>query len=289
MNKSKRIKTKKFNKRCFTVILLIIILFFTSYKYNEKMDSDIIEAEDANVGVEDQSSQSTVPEKEKELGEQKQQQNQGSREEIEQQADQEKKSMGNNKVAYLTFDDGPSETITSQILDILDEYDVKATFFVIGNLAERHPDMLKRIDENGHAIGNHTYTHKYNDIYKKPSNFIKELKTTEKIFKNILGEDFETKIMRFPGGSFGEGKAVYKEAVENMGYEYIDWNSLNGDAEGHNIPSNRLIERFKSTFKGQDELVVLMHDTDAKKTTPKALPGIIEFLIDNGYEFSTFE
>lgn len=193
----------------------------------------------------------------------------------------------NKKIAYLTFDDGPSKTVTPQILDILDKYNIKATFFVVGKYAERNPDILKRIYEEGHAIGNHSYSHNYNYIYKNVSNFIEELGITKEVFKSILGEEFETDIIRFPGGSFGDWKLSYREQVLALGYRYIDWNSLNGDAEGHYIPKEKLVERFKSTYHGQNELIVLMHDTDAKATTSEALPDIIEFLIDEGYEFGT--
>ncbi len=191
------------------------------------------------------------------------------------------------KVAYLTFDDGPSRTVTPKILDILYSYDIKATFFVVGKQAEKNPDILKRIYEEGHAIGNHTYTHNYAYLYKNVNNFYYELKVTEKVLKNILGEDFETKLMRFPGGSFGAQKAPFRKFVVEKGYNYIDWNSLNGDAEGYQIPADKLIKRFKSTFANQQTLVILMHDTDAKETTVKALPAIIEFLMERGYQFAT--
>src|SRR5690606_2643848 len=191
------------------------------------------------------------------------------------------------KVAYLTFDDGPSRTVTPKILDILYSYDIKATFFVVGKQAEKNPDILRRIYEEGHAIGNHTYTHNYAYLYKNVNNFYYELKVTERVLKNILGEDFETKLMRFPGGSFGAQKAPFRKFVVEKGYNYIDWNSLNGDAEGYQIPADKLIKRFKSIFANQQTLVILMHDTDAKETTVKALPAIIEFLMEKGYQFAT--
>lgn len=194
----------------------------------------------------------------------------------------------NKKIAYLTFDDGPSSIVTPQILDILAQYDIKATFFVVGKFAEKNPDILKRTYEEGHDIGNHSYSHNYNYIYKKVSNFVKELDITQEVFKSILGEEFETDLMRFPGGSFGDWKSSFREQVTALGYKYIDWNSLNGDAEGHNLSKDKLIQRFKSTYRNQQELIILMHDTDAKVSTPEALPAIIEFLIEEGYEFATF-
>lgn len=191
------------------------------------------------------------------------------------------------KIAYLTFDDGPSSTVTPQILDILAQYDIKATFFVVGKYAERNPDILKRIYDEGHVIGNHSYSHNYNYIYKNVSNFIKELDITNQVFKNILGEEFETDLMRFPGGSFEDWKSSFRKLVTDLGYRFVDWNSLNGDAEGHNLSKDKLFERFKSTYRNQNELIILMHDTDAKVTTAEALPAIIEFLIEEGYDFGT--
>ena len=208
--------------------------------------------------------------------------------EKEEEIPQEDSPVENKKIAYITFDDGPSSIVTPQVLDILARYDIKATFFVVGKFAEKNSDVLKRIYEEGHAIGNHSYSHNYNYIYKSVSNFVQELDITNEVFKSILGEEFETDIIRFPGGSFGDWKLPYREQVIALGYRYIDWNSLNGDAEGHNISKEKLVERFMSTYHGQKELIILMHDTDAKYTTIEALPIIIEFLIDEGYEFATF-
>ena len=92
----------------------------------------------------------------------------------------EEDSKENKKIAYLTFDDGPSRTVTPQILDILAKYDIKATFFVVGKYAEKNPDILRRIYEEGHVIGNHTYSHNYNYIYKNVSNFVRELDATQR-------------------------------------------------------------------------------------------------------------
>lgn len=194
----------------------------------------------------------------------------------------------NVKVAYLTFDDGPSQYVTPEILDILNRYNIKATFFIVGKQAEKNPEVLKRIYEEGHAIGNHSYSHNYGFIYSDVENFLYELDMTAQIMKRILGEDFETNIIRFPGGSFGDKKEPFRKIVVEKGYNYIDWNCLNGDAEGHHISPQNLIKKVQSTYRNQQELVILMHDTDVKHTTAEALPSIIEFLKDKGYEFGTF-
>ena len=205
--------------------------------------------------------------------------------EIADESNKEAEKNKDTKIAYLTFDDGPSENVTPEILDILSQYNVKATFFVVGNSAEKNPDIVKRIHEENHGIGNHTYSHRYKHIYTNTTNFLNEIKATERVLQNILGNDFETNIIRFPGGSFEKYKNPFKKAISENGYKYYDWNSLNGDAEGKNIPKNKLVSRLKATSNGKKELIILMHDTSAKKTTVEALPEIIEHLQSQGYEF----
>lgn len=193
------------------------------------------------------------------------------------------------KTAYLTFDDGPSNTVTPEILDILNKYDIKGTFFVLGSMAEKSPDILKRIQEEGHSIGNHSYSHKYDYLYRNMDNFLGEINKTNSVLSNILGEDFKTSLFRFPGGSFEDYKQVYKNKAQNLGYKVYNWNSLNGDSESKGASVERLIARLKETTRGQKELVVLMHDTYGKETTAKALPSIIEYLQGQGYSFEKLE
>lgn len=206
---------------------------------------------------------------------------------LEQEREAERIAEENGKIAYLTFDDGPSLVVTPQILDILDEYDIKATFFVIGYMAERHPGILKATYDKGHSIGNHTYSHNYGYIYRSSKNLVNDFQKSKEVLKSIIGEEFDTNIARFPGGSFGKEK--YIKSVKNAGYEIYDWNSLNGDAEGINISKERLISRFKETAKNKGELIILMHDTDQKPTTVEALGEIIDYLIEDGYIFRTLE
>jgi peptidoglycan/xylan/chitin deacetylase (PgdA/CDA1 family) len=189
------------------------------------------------------------------------------------------------KVAYLTFDDGPSKNVTPQILEILDNYNIKSTFYVIGSLAEKNPDLIRREYASGHTIGNHTYSHNYKYIYGSVDNFISDIGKCESVLKNILGDDFCTQTVRFPGGSFGSKREPYKKALKDKGIAYVDWNALNGDAEGHNIPKDKLVQRLANTTKGKNTVVILMHDAGAKKTTAEALPQVIEYLINEGYQF----
>lgn len=191
-----------------------------------------------------------------------------------------------SKVVYLTFDDGPSSKVTGQILDILKEKDVKATFFVIGKNVQYEPDVLKRTFEEGHQIANHGYSHNYKLIYSNVDEFYKDLNKGHEAIKSILGEDYENNVYRFPGGSFGN-KAKFKDKLAEIGYVYFDWNVLNGDAEGNNLTDQYLINRFNETSRGYNVIISLMHDTDAKSNTVRTLPGIIDGLKEKGYTFKT--
>ncbi|HEY5560489.1 MAG TPA: polysaccharide deacetylase family protein [Clostridiaceae bacterium] len=189
-----------------------------------------------------------------------------------------------HKMAYLTFDDGPSPNITPGILDILDKYKIRATFFVIGSMAEKYPDLLKKEYEVGHAIGNHTYSHNYRYIYSGTDNFMADVYKEDKVLKSVLGDGFDCKLVRFPGGSFGTFFNPYKVALTNAGYHSIDWNDLTGDAEGQNVPVDRLLNEL-AKYTTQEHVVILMHDAPAKSTTLEALPKVIDFLINSGYSF----
>lgn len=195
------------------------------------------------------------------------------------------------KRVYLTFDDGPSQTVTTQVLKILDDYNIKATFFVLGSRVEIYPEIVKETYEKGHYIANHGYSHKYNYIYASVDNIINEYRTTENLIKNALGKDeYYSNVFRFPGGSPGGRYAKIKaEAIpvlESNNIAYLDWNCLNRDSEG-NFTKEELIQFTKDTSFEKDSVVVLMHDAGTKITTYEALPEIIEYFRDNGYVFET--
>lgn len=189
------------------------------------------------------------------------------------------------KTAFLTFDDGPSKDVTPKILNILEKNNIKATFFVTGQMAEENKELLIQEYKSGNAIGNHSYSHNYKKVYSGIEGFKQEFDTTNSILKSILGDNFNSRLFRFPGGSFEKYKNPYKDYVRGKGYVYIDWNALNGDAEGVGFSAERLINRLKSTAGGQEDLVILMHDAAGKKSTAEALPTIIEYLKAQGYEF----
>jgi len=193
------------------------------------------------------------------------------------------------KVAFLTFDDGPTTNITPEILDTLKKYDVKATFFVIGKMAEQNRDLIKKIVNEGHAIANHSYSHDYNKIYSSSENFWGEINKADAVLKDILGKEFNTRIFRFPGGSVGGNynnfKAACKSTMKDKGYYYVDWNVENGDGKSSKFAPEKLLQYVKEEANGHEDIVVLMHDASTKKTTAEALPSIIEYLKTEGFEF----
>ncbi len=206
----------------------------------------------------------------------------------------------NEKVAYLTFDDGPSEYVTDEILDVLKEKDVKATFFVLGSMVDKNDyakKALKRIVKEGHAIGNHGYCHRYDVLY--PGNvvnvdsFMDDMKKSEDAMKEVLGDSFSTNVIRFPGGHGSWDTSAIDPVLQEKGYSYIDWNTLNGDAESQGLSSEQLLGRLKETVSdlegNNDVIVVLMHDTDEKQSTAQYLSDAIDYLRDQGYEFKTLK
>lgn len=200
-------------------------------------------------------------------------------------------SGSQKKMCYLTFDDGPNNSITPQVLDILRRYNIKATFFQVGTLIEANPDICRRVFEEGHLVANHTYDHTYGKIYADDESFLTEFNKTAELIKEITGDSYFP-LVRFPGGShntgtYGEVKQKYKKLLADNGYYFCDWNALSGDAEGSYKTAEQLINRIKSTAEGKTQAVVLMHDAGNKKQTVEALPDIIEYFIKNGYSFST--
>lgn len=186
------------------------------------------------------------------------------------------------KVVYLTFDDGPSANNTPKILDILKQYNVKATFFLIGKNAEKNKELVKEEVTEGNMVGNHTYSHNMNYIYSDPKVFMSDVDRCEETLKSILGNNYDLKLVRFPGGSFGKKLEPFREEAKRNGYRYVDWNDLTGDAERNGVPVSHLIGEVKK-YANHDHLVVLMHDAAEKVTTVQALPQVIEYFRSQGY------
>lgn len=199
------------------------------------------------------------------------------------------RSYDKSKVAFLTFDDGPSENVTPLILDVLDRYHIKATFFVLGGMSEKNGIVLNDIRNRGHSIGIHSYSHNYSKVYKNKDSFVNELKMTENVLKQNLGQDFSTRLFRFPGGSFEDYKKQYIKVLNENGYVSVDWNAVTGDAEFLNPTPEMLLKRLKATVKNKKNIVLLMHDSATKQASAQVLPDVIEYLKAEGYEFAVLK
>ena len=191
------------------------------------------------------------------------------------------KSSG--KKIYLTFDDGPSSN-TDQILDILKDYDVKATFFVVGKTDERSVKAYQRIVEEGHTLAMHSYSHRYDEIYESKEAFARDLNSLQEYLYETTG--VWPRIYRFPGGSSNSvSKVDMQELIEyltDIGITYFDWNVASGDAVSRTLPAETIVNNCLSGIEKQKESVILMHDASNKGTTIEALPQIIEAIQEQG-------
>ena len=193
--------------------------------------------------------------------------------------EEEDQTLLEGKKVYLTFDDGPSEN-TEKILDILSEYDVKATFFVIGRTDDASKDIYQRIRREGHTLAMHSYTHQYQKIYASKNAYRKDLEQLSDLLFDVTGE--KCKFVRFPGGSSNTVSEIpMKEIIRytnSEGYIYYDWNVINGDATGRNLTDKQMVNSVVSGVKSYENSVVLMHDCVGKEQTVKTLPLIIKKL-----------
>ena len=195
----------------------------------------------------------------------------------------------NGRTIYLTFDDGPSK-YTSQLLQVLNKYGVKATFFVVNN--NKYNYLMKDIVDGGHSIGIHSVTHDYATIYKSEDAFIKDMTQMQDIIYKNSG--VKTYLLRFPGGSSNAVSKKYcvgimtklSKKVEDMGFQYFDWNVTSGDA-GEVTTTKEVIENIKTGIGNKKNSIVLQHDT--KKFSVEAVEEIIKWGLENGYTFSALD
>lgn len=197
------------------------------------------------------------------------------------------------KVAYLTFDDGPTKIATPKVLDILKEEEVKATFFVIGYRVKEFPNTVKRAYEEGHFIANHTYSHQNTKLYKSKESFLKEIEQTNSAIAEAIDVSYySSHLFRFPNGSkstsYSGAKERCKEYLKELNYAYVDWNALNQDSI-HKYSASQLVSNLKKSCENKDSLVILMHDTADVSRSYLALKDSIEYLKEQGYTFKTFE
>lgn len=193
------------------------------------------------------------------------------------------------KRVFLTFDDGPSTSVTPHILDTLKKYNIKATFFVLGNRVSDNAELIKREYNEGHYIANHGYSHRYDKIYASSKNVLKEYNKTEQEIKKALGdENYSSNLFRFPGGSIGGEYDKIKEKakidLKRNQIAYLDWNALTNDAAGA-YTKEKIIKNLKKTVGNKNNVVVLMHDAPDKILTYETLEDIIKYLQEKGYSF----
>lgn len=196
---------------------------------------------------------------------------------------------GNEKVAYLTFDDGPSSSVTPEILDILKSEGVKATFFVIGKNVEANPDIVKRAYKEGHYIANHSYSHNNSVLYKNSESFLNEVQITDIAIGKAIGiENYCSHVFRFPNGfmspSYKSKKLEAAQLLSKMDYAYLDWNCLNNDSI-KKYSNAQLLNNLKESCKNKNTLVILMHDTKDVNDSSLVLKASIQYLKSQGYEF----
>ncbi len=181
---------------------------------------------------------------------------------------------------YLTFDDGPSAN-TDRILDILNQYGVKATFFVVGK--EGYSDQYRRIVEDGHTLAMHSYSHKYSEIYASLDAYRKDLTKLHDYLYELTGVDCN--IVRFPGGSSNTTSRVNMwELINYLNKEnmvYFDWNVSSGDASGGGKSVDQIVNNVLGSIDQYNNAVVLFHDAAGKDTTVDALPAIIEHILES--------
>lgn len=202
------------------------------------------------------------------------------------------KENSEEKIAYLTFDDGPTTIATPTVLDILKEENVKASFFVIGKNVDKNPQIVKRAYEEGHYIANHGYDHNNSNLYKSNESFKNELEKTDEAIGRAIGiNNYNSHIFRFPNGFMAPANKKRKEEVldvlREINYKYIDWNCLNNDSM-KKYSKSELLNNLKKTSQNKNKLVILMHDTKDVSDSSSALKESIEYLKAEGYNFKNF-
>lgn len=194
------------------------------------------------------------------------------------------------KMAYLTFDDGPSYN-TSKILKVLKEYNVKATFFILGStITEEGKECLKTMAEEGHAIGIHTYSHKPENIYSSVEAFLDDFYLDYQLIYETTG--VKPNIFRFPWGSVNTyNRSIRSDLIKEMerrGFTYYDWNVDSKDSVG-NPDENKITRNIAKDLSKYNNPIILLHDASVNKRTVKTLPLIIEKIKEEGFDFDTLD
>jgi peptidoglycan/xylan/chitin deacetylase (PgdA/CDA1 family) len=214
-----------------------------------------------------------------------------------------------SKYVYLTFDDGPNTDFTGRILDILDQQKVKASFMVVGINAEKNPELIKRMSDEGHAVINHTYTHDYKTIYASPRDMLADLDKASQALEKILGHP--VKLFRPPGGPANLTKDFY-ECLKEKGYQSIGWNITGSDSNPKGIKPEQVYDSVAAGLAKVEQMhltpIILLHDgtqlgtahtpppdsalgryIQNRESVVAALPKIIELLKSKGYTFAVVD
>ncbi len=189
------------------------------------------------------------------------------------------------KIIYLTFDDGPSTRVTNKILDILKEENVKATFFIVSDRARTRTETLMRIAEEGHTLGVHSATHDYKSIYASDEALMKDVDECAAFIRKTTG--VTPAVYRFPGGG-GANKQRQTALLCEKGYRVVNWNAVCGDEEIIGAAADTLVRETMKTSAGKNPVVLLMHDSAHHMQTAEALPRIIEYYREQGYVFCAY-
>ncbi|OON90740.1 MAG: hypothetical protein ATN34_04525 [Epulopiscium sp. Nele67-Bin002] len=189
------------------------------------------------------------------------------------------------KIAYFTFDDGPSAGVTEAIMDELDRLNIKATFFVVGKEMQDKEDLIKRMFDDGHGVGLHTYTHNYDKVYSSTSMFLEEMKQVNDYINEIMGRDMGIKYIRFPGGSSGRLNQDMYDQIKAAGYNIFDWNVNIEDGVKPNATVEELVEAGKECSNKMTEKIILAHCNLNNWNTVKAIEGLYNYYTELGYRF----
>ncbi|SFD52295.1 Peptidoglycan/xylan/chitin deacetylase, PgdA/CDA1 family [Bacillus sp. OV194] len=196
----------------------------------------------------------------------------------------QKEGAAEPKTVYLTFDDGPSN-VSGGLMDVLSSYNAKATFFMLEPNILRFPETVKRMDQEGHALGLHGVTHDPKKIYRTKETVVQEMDQDNAALQKVTGK--KTVLIRTPYGSAPYMKPPYQKAVKDHGYQLWDWtvDSMDWSFRSPKYVENS-INQLKKIAHRNEPIVILMHE---RKETLESLPKLLEYLQKNGYQFKRIE
>ena len=275
-----------------SVLIVLIVFVWLGLKINSNTQNDITKT--AETGKNETTQEAEQEEQRKQEEAKKEEERKAK---LPQLTDEGRNNLKNiyhseTKRVFLTFDDGPSRTVTPVVLDTLKSENIKATFFLLGSRVELDPDLVKREYDEGHYIASHGYSHVYSQIYATPQSVLDEYNKSVTAIRNAIGEqEYNPHLFRFPGGYWGgkyaEVKKQAEQILEQNDVLHIDWNALTSDAAGAKT-TEQFIAELEKTVPKHNSVVVLMHDAGNKQATANALPTIIKYFRDRGFEFENF-